>query len=328
MPAPRDIVIVIYPGIESLDLSGPASVFSTAGHAGGSDRYRIHVVAAEPGAVPTESGFDVCAKGARGLPKQIDTLLVPGGLGTREAMKDRALIALLARLAARSRRVTAVCSGAFLLAQAGLLDGRRATTHWRYAALLARLFPAVSVASDAIFIRDGNRWTSAGVTAGIDLALALVEADHGRELALAVARELVCSVRRSGGQSQYSEPLALQVAQTPRLERVRSVLLAPARKRMVVKSLAERVHVGERQLRRLTQREFGQSPRQLLLGARLAQAQQSLVDTDRPVRAIARQCGYATTEAFTRRFRAQFGVSPSHYRAQFRRTTSPTEALP
>jgi transcriptional regulator GlxA family with amidase domain len=212
----RKVVIVAFPGVQTLDVAGPAEVFSLAGRIA-SARYDVVVASSRADALRTSSGISLApAHTLRGVRGAIDTLLVAGGTGVAQAERDETLIRWLRAAAGRSRRVASVCTGALLLARAGLLDGRRATTHWAACAELARRYPATDVAHDAIFVRDGNVWSSAGVSAGMDLALALVEEDVGREVALEVARWLVLFVRRPGGQSQFSIQLAAQTAERPR----------------------------------------------------------------------------------------------------------------
>ncbi len=317
----RTIGVIAYDESEILDVTGPVSVFANASHAlGARGGYRVHVLARERGAVRTSSGVALMADRALArAPREIDTLIVPGGEGTRAACADAVLIEQLRRLATRARRVASVCSGAFLLAQAGLLDGRRATTHWAYADQLQRAFPAVRVEPDAIFVRDEPYWTSAGVTAGLDLALALVEADWGNELALTLARHLVFYVKRPGGQSQYSVPLATQQATRPALERLRQHVIEHPQADLSLGALAARAHVSERHLRRLFQRELALTPREFVQRARLEQAQRLLSESPASLRDIARRCGYGSADALARRFEARFGVSPSAWRERFRR---------
>ena len=311
----RHILIVAFDDAELLDLSGPASVFANAG----ASHYRVSIAAPRRGPARTSSGVVLHADHALArAPRTIDTLLVAGGEGTRAALDDAAFLAALRRAAARARRIASVCSGAFLLAAAGLLDGRRATTHWKYAGLLARSFPRIEVVPDAIFVRDPPLWTSAGVSAGIDLALALVEDDLGREAALTVAREMVVFLKRPGGQSQFSAPLAVQASERPLLERIRQQVLERPQQAWRVATLAERAHVSERHLRRLFRQDLALGPREFLTRVRLEHAQRLLSESRLGLAEVARRCGYATAEAFGRRFEATFGVSPGAWRQRFR----------
>jgi len=209
---PRSVIIVGFPDVQALDVVGPLEVFAMANRYGADPAYDTALVSASGQPITTSSGLSLGTERATRR-ESIDTLVVAGGNGTAAAMADDRLIAWLRAGAARARRITSVCSGAFLLAQAGLLDGRRVTTHWSACDTLARLFPAVEVDADPIYVRDGNVWTSAGITAGMDLTLALVEHDHGGELALTVARQLVLFTHRPGGQSQFSAQLAVRRAE-------------------------------------------------------------------------------------------------------------------
>ncbi len=230
--ATREIVIVVYPGVQSLDLTGPLEVFSGAQTLGDLEGrrefgYRISVVSRDGAPLATSSGLTITPDASLSrAPAEIDTLIVAGGLGCVEATKDRVLIDWLRRASARARRTASVCTGAFLLAEAGLLDGRRATTHWASAEEMSKRYPAVAVDPGPIFLRDGEMWTSAGVTAGMDLALAMVEEDLDREVALTIARHLVLFLRRPGNQSQFSATLA---SQQPHREPLRGLSVTPWR---------------------------------------------------------------------------------------------------
>ncbi len=225
-PGPRQVAILIYPGVQSLDFTGPLEVFAGAQRlieeSGRRERgYELKLLSIDGAPLETSSGLTVTPHASlTSAPEQIDTLIVPGGYGSREATADPALLEWISHTAASARRVASVCTGAFLLAACGLLDGRRATTHWASAAELAARYPAVEVDPEPIFLRDGPLWTSAGVTAGMDLALALVEEDLDRDAALQIARHLVLFLRRPGNQSQFSATLS---AQAPAREPLREV---------------------------------------------------------------------------------------------------------
>jgi transcriptional regulator GlxA family with amidase domain len=240
-----------------------------------------------------------------------------GGKGLDAALADPALLAAIRRLAARAERVVSVCTGAFLLAAAGLLDGLHATTHWRHADALARRFPGVRVEPDAIFVNEGKVWTSAGVTAGLDLALALVEADRGAPLALEVAQALVFYLKRPGGQSQFSVPLRAQAASHSVLDHVRRAILDRPGFDWRIEALADQAHTSPRHLRRLFRQELGMSPRAFIQGARLELAQRLLGDSRLQIADIARRCGYDSAAAFSRRFEARMGAAPMAWRARF-----------
>jgi transcriptional regulator GlxA family with amidase domain len=315
----RRVVIVAFPRVQTLDVLGPAEVFTTATRlAGGKDGYEVEVVAAEPGPLRTSSvglhpdrTIDEC----RG---RIDTLLVAGGRGVDDAAGDERLVAWLAGAAKRSRRVTSVCTGAFLLARAGLLDGRRATTHWASCRKLARRHPEVHVEPDPIFVRDGNVITSAGVTAGMDLALALVEEDLGRKAALDTARWLVLFLKRPGGQAQFSAQLAAQVAEREPLREVQEWLPDHLGEDLSVPALARRACMSERNFARAFRDETGMTPAAYVETARIESARIALETGDLPVETIARQAGFGTVETMRRAFRRRIGVSPAGYRGRFR----------
>jgi len=316
---PRRIVVVAYPGIQSLDAAGPIEVFSTANREAGRTAYTTEVAATTGPTVRATSGLtfgvDHRLSGVRG---NLDTLVVAGGDGTREALGDRALLDGVRRLAGRAQRVTSVCSGAFILAEAGLLDGRRATTHWSVCDLLASLYPAVTVESDPIFVRDGNVYTSAGVTAGMDLALALVEDDLGRDIALAVARRLVLFLRRPGNQSQFSAQLAAQVAQRDTLRDVQQWIADHPDSDLAVSKMAGRAGMSERNFARCFKHEVGVTPGRYVERVRLEVARRLLEETDDSVERIATASGFGTTETMRRAFLRSLRTGPTEYRRRFR----------
>jgi transcriptional regulator GlxA family with amidase domain len=244
---------------------------------------------------------------------------VAGGTGTRRAEGDEALIAWLRDAAKRARRVTSVCTGAFLLARAGLLDGRRATTHWASCTDLAERHPTITVEPDPIFVRDGNVATSAGVTAGMDLALALVEEDLGREVALEAARWLVLFLKRPGGQAQFSAQLAAQTADRAPLRELQAWIPDHLDQDLSVPALAGRASMSERNFARAFRRETGMTPGAYVEAARVESARIALETGDLPVASVARQSGFGTVETMRRAFRRRVGVSPVDYRTRFRR---------
>jgi transcriptional regulator GlxA family with amidase domain len=314
----RRVVIVAFPRVQTLDVHGPAEVFTTATQLSERGGYAVEVVAARPGPLPTSSialypdrTIDRC----RG---PIDTLVVAGGRGVRAAAQDEALVAWLKAAARRSRRVTSVCTGAFLLAEAGLLEGRCATTHWASCALLARSYPGVEVEPDPIFVRDGNVITSAGVTSGMDLALALVEEDLGREIALETARWLVMFVKRPGGQAQFSAQLEAQTADREPLRDLQEWLPDHLDEDLSVPALARRASMSERNFARAWRDETGMTPAVYVEAARVERARIALDSGDLPVETIALQTGFGTVETMRRAFRRRVGVSPAGYRSRFR----------
>jgi transcriptional regulator GlxA family with amidase domain len=314
----RRIVVLAFPQLQSLDLTGPVEVFSLANRSCGREVYAIEVVAASREPLVSSSGLrltpDRAIRACRG---PIDTLVVPGGSGVREAASSPELIGWLRRAAGRSRRVASVCNGAFLLAHAGLLDGRRATTHWAACAALARDFPAVDVDPAPIFVRDGDVYTSAGVTAGIDLALALVEEDLGRSVALQVARALVLFIRRPGGQAQFSAVLAGQEAERSSVRELQAWVADHLAEDLSVEALAARALMSPRNFARVFSREVGVTPAAYVARVRLERARALLETTDCQLGEIARQCGFGTVETLRRTFARELAVSPSDYRSRF-----------
>jgi transcriptional regulator GlxA family with amidase domain len=314
----RDVVLVVFPGLQSLDLTGPMEVFDVANKKAEGSAYRLRVAALEAGPVPTSSGLEVCAHLALAdIDGPIDTLVVVGGDGTYAAVTEERLVAQVQRLAPLARRVTSVCSGAFLLARAGLLDGRRATTHWTVCDLLADAFPTVDVDPDPIFVRDGDVYTSAGVTAGMDLALALVEDDLGRDLALAVARHLVLFLRRPANQSQFSAQLAAQMAERDGLRDAQRRVIDHPESDCSVAALARIAAMSERHFARCFTEEVGVTPARFVERVRVETARRLLEDTDDGVEAVAARAGFGTAETMRRTFLRVVRTSPSAYRSRF-----------
>lgn len=313
----KSVVIIVFAGAEVLDVTGPASVFAAANDLGGC-RYAITLASQDGGDVVTSSG--VVLGRTESLPAvtgAIDTLLVAGGseLALMNAIGD-GTPAWLAERAPTARRVGSICSGAFILGAAGLLHGRRATTHWRAAARLQALFPTCVVESDPIYIVDGV-YTSAGVTAGIDLALHLVAEDAGDRLAIEIARELVVFLRRSGGQSQYSGSLAAQVNASPRLAKLIEWITDNPTADLGVPELARRAGMAPRTFNRAFARETGTSPGKFVSEVRLRHSQRLLESTEWPLARVAERSGYGSIDALERAFRKALRISPMHYRQRF-----------
>jgi transcriptional regulator GlxA family with amidase domain len=316
---PRRVIAIAYPGVQALDVVGPVEVFAAANRMSGEDHYEVTVAARIEGPVVTMSGLALVADRRLGaLRGRFDTMVVAGGDGTVEALRDRSLIDTIRRLAGRSRRVTSVCSGAFLLAEAGLLDGRRATTHWSVCDLLARLYPAIDVDPEPIFVRDGNVFTSAGVTAGMDLALALVEDDLGREVALAVARRLVLFLRRPGNQAQFSAQLSAQLAQRDDVREMQRWIAEHPESDLSVTALAGRAKMSERSFARWFAHEVGVTPGRYVEQVRVEAGRRLLEETDDSVALIARACGFGTAETLRRSFLRVVRIGPTEYRRRFR----------
>jgi transcriptional regulator GlxA family with amidase domain len=314
----RQIVVPLFPGVQSLDVCGPVEVFTGARRLLDADSYEIRTLSVDGAPVCTSSGLTLVPDGTLAqAPRAIDTLIVPGGYGTRAAVRDEALLRWIAAASARARRTASVCTGAFLLAAAGLLDGRRATTHWTSAEALARRHPDVTVDPDPIFVRDGDVWTSAGVTAGMDLALALLEDDHDRELALTVARHLVLFLRRPGNQSQFSATLASQQPEREPLREVQRSVVEHVAGDHSIEALAERAHMSPRHFARAFRAETGVTPARWVERVRLEAARRLLEDSAEPIAAIARACGFGTAETMRRAFLRTLEVGPAEYRRRF-----------
>ncbi|WP_307795145.1 GlxA family transcriptional regulator [Actinacidiphila acididurans] len=310
----RSVLVVVFDDVQSLDVTGPMEVFAGAGHHSG-DPYEIRTASLDGAPVRTSSGLTLVPDCALPDVETPHTLLVPGGSGTRRPTPR--LIEWLREHAGNAERIVSVCSGALLLAEAGLLDGRRVTTHWSLCDHLARTYPDIDVDPDPIFVRDGNIATSAGVTAGIDLALALVEEDHGRQTALTVARHLVVFLRRPGNQAQFSAQLAAQTARREPLREVQQWITEHPDADLSVESLAKRASLSPRHFARAFQLETGTTPGRFVERVRLEQARRLLEDTSDGVGRISRACGYGTPEAMRRAFVKALGTAPAEYRRRF-----------
>jgi transcriptional regulator GlxA family with amidase domain len=317
MPPIRRVLVLAVDGAQSLDVLGPVEIFFYAErHVPGS--YRVEVVSpGADGTITLSNGLPLGAAPLPDPPPRHDTLLVAGGEGARVATADAGLLDWIARASGRARRTVSVCTGAYLLGAAGLLDGRRATTHWQFCAGLAELHPSVDVDPDPVFIRDGNVWTSAGVTAGMDLALALVEEDLGSDVALAVARQLVVFLKRPGGQSQFSGALAAQQASRPALRELQAWIAGHLDQDLSVAALAARANLAERSFARAFRREVGQTPAAYVERLRVERARVLLEDGAPSLEAVALATGFSSTEVLRRAFHRHVGVSPAAYRERF-----------
>ncbi|MEB0306541.1 helix-turn-helix domain-containing protein [Cryobacterium sp. GrIS_2_6] len=310
-------MIVGFPSVQILDVTGPLEVFSTASRFLPIARYATELVSTDGGPVLSTSGLEFATGPIDAVVGNIDTLVVAGGRDMEEAAGDPRLVDSIRRLALVSRRVASVCSGAFLLAAAGLLDGRRATTHWAECEVLGRAYPEVMVDPDAIYVQDGNVWTSAGVTAGIDLALALVADDHGRKAAATVARRLVVYLRRSGGQAQFSALLAAQSANDEPIRDVLAWLPDNLTADLSISGMATRAHLSERQFSRVFKSEVGITPAEHVEAVRMEAACSLLETTMLTVEEIARACGFGTPETMNRAFRRRLNTTPTNHRDHF-----------
>jgi transcriptional regulator GlxA family with amidase domain len=314
----RRVVILAFDGIQSLDLIGPAEVFAAAGRLS-SPGYAVEVVTPAGGPVALSNGLALTASApAAEAAGRIDTLLVAGGDGARAAASDPVVGAWVREAAGRSRRVASVCTGAFVLAAAGLLDGRRATTHWAWCDALAQSHPAIDVEADPIFVRDGKYATSAGVTAGMDLTLALVEEDLGRDVALEVARWLVLFLKRPGGQSQFSAGLAGQMADREPLRDLQAWLPDHLGEDLSVAALAARAFMSPRNFARAFRRETGSTPAAYVEALRVERARSMLEEGSAGLDTIAAACGFGTVETLRRAFHRRVRVGPAAYRSRFR----------
>ena len=331
LPSGQRVAVLAFEGAQLLDVIGPLEVFNAASLLAGRTRmsalYRVLVLSAHGGPIRGSSGLEVGSTPlAEVAPQALHTVLVAGGPGMAEAASDPCLLAWLraAAVPGGARRIGSVCTGAFLLAAAGLLDGRRAVTHWAHCARLAVLHPTVCVEPDPIFVKDGTVWTSAGVTAGMDLALALVEEDHGRGLALGVARNLVMFLKRPGGQAQFSASLAAQLADDARepIRAVRNWTAANPSSDLRVEALATRAGMSPRTFARAFAATSGTTPARFVEHVRLDAARRLLEDTALPVETVAGRCGFGSAEVMRRAFGRRLGTAPADYRKRFRRTAS------
>jgi transcriptional regulator GlxA family with amidase domain len=318
MPRSRRVIVLAVEGCQSLDVLGPVEVFDHAAREV-PGAYRVDVVG------PTDSDTVLMENGLRlGVaplpepPPPHDTLLVAGGSGAREAIGDAALVDWVVRASRRAQRTVSVCTGAYLLAAAGLLDDRKATTHWQHCDDLASRYATVTIDPDPVFIRDGNVWTSAGVTAGMDLALALIEQDLGPEVAMKVARQLVVFLKRPGGQSQFSSALSSQQAARPALRELQAWIGGHLEQNLTAALLAERAHMSERSFARAFRREVGQTPAAYVEAVRIEHARALLEDGAPSLEAVAQSAGFASAEVLRRAFHRRVGVSPAAYRERFR----------
>jgi transcriptional regulator GlxA family with amidase domain len=324
---PRTVRIFVFPGVRLLDVTGPIEVFTSANDFGG--RYRVELVSADGRDVITSGGTRLGADLAvADLSQPSDVLIIPGGPEWDRLIKDDAFLDVVRRVNETAASTASVCTGAFLLAAAGLLDGRRATTHWRDAAQLALRFPAVQVEPDAIFVQDGRLMTSAGVSAGIDLSLAIVEKDYGSQVARAVAKDMVVFMQRPGGQSQFS--VRSQAPHT-RHEMLRHVLDAvvedPAGSHTLA-AMARRAGLSARQVSRLFDQEVGMTPARYVEQVRLEAARAMLETGDDTLEVVARRAGFGSPESLRRAFMRHLGVVPSAYRASFHTTGASTKDSP
>ena len=322
--SPHRIVLVAFDNAQMLDVTGPMDAFTEANtfeeHHGRPKAYDVTFAAPRVGLVPTSSGLELNARTSFFDPSlEPDTLVVCGGRGARESADNPEAVAAIARLADRAGRVVSICTGAFVLAASGRLDGRRVTTHWKYCDVIAQRFPKIRVDADAIFVHDGKFFTSAGVTAGIDVALALIEQDLGRPTALAVARELVVFLRRPGGQSQFSAHMAAdaRAADPDRFAELTRWMAEHLHEDLSVERLASRVSMSPRNFARRFAEALGTSPGKFVQALRLDAARRMLTDGDVPLSSVARRCGFNSLETMRLSFQRHLKVAPQDFRARF-----------
>ena len=322
--APRRVVMIVYPDAHILDVVGPLEVLTGAKLflPENIKPYDVHVVAEKAGSIRTTSGLTIEADqnfaDAAMDTAPIDTLMIAGGHGTVEALEHKELLNFVRQASDRADRIVSICTGAMILAEIGLLNGRRATTHWWWCPILKAKYPEVDVDPDAIYVRDGNIWTSAGVTTGMDLALSLVEADWGHDVALQVARYNVMYMMRPGGQSQFSAHLVAQKAEDPVINETLSYILANLTDPLTVTALAARAAMSERTFARKFKDETGVTPAHYVEAARVQSARVELEQSDTGVEQIALQAGFQNAECMRRAFQRHVGVSAADYRQRFR----------
>ena len=322
----RRVAIVGFDDAQMLDVVGPFEVFAAANKAlreqaaRGRTRpvgYDVSVVSVRGTSIRSESGLSISTQGTLADLRAVDTLIVAGGTGAREAARDRSTCGAVGRAARRARRVASVCTGTFVLAAAGLLEGRRVTTHWAYCDRLAKDHPSLTVERQPIYVRDGRFWTSAGVTAGIDLSLAMVEEDFGSELALLIARWLVVFIRRAGGQSQFSPHLEAEAAGREPIRALQSFVVGHPEAPLDVPTMAARAGMSVRHFTRVFRGEVGVTPAAYVERIRLDSARRLMESTSLGVEQIASRAGFGTAESLRRAFTRGVGLSPTEYRARF-----------
>jgi transcriptional regulator GlxA family with amidase domain len=322
------MVMLAFPEVQILDVVGPLEVFHIATQVleqtgrsraqGGDPGYRTELVAPAAGALQTSGGIQIVAqRDMRSLRGEIDTLMVAGGPGTRTVVDDARVIDWIRRTAPRARRVASVCTGTLLLAEAGLTAGKRVTTHWGFAQELARRYPETTVDPDPVYVRDGNLYSSAGVTSGMDLALALVEEDLGRDLALLVARWIVLFLKRPGGQSQFSTQLASQIADREPIRDLQAWIVEHLDEDLSVERLAKRTAMSPRNFARVFTREVGMTPARFVERQRVEAARRKLEESRAGVEQVAAECGFGTAETMRRAFLRNVRVAPADYRSRF-----------
>jgi transcriptional regulator GlxA family with amidase domain len=321
--SPKRIGFLGYDGLQALDLVGPLEAFMTVAADDSNrnrkrqDRYEVLVIGLTKEPFTAETGIIFHPHETIECAPALDTLIIPGGKSLRSGETSAKISAWLKKRAVRIRRIASVCTGIYALAPTGLLDGRRVTTHWRFARDLAQRFPSLNVDAKALFIKDDKFYTSAGITAGIDLSLALIEEDYGSQVALSVARELVVYLKRPGGQEQYSEPLQFQIQATDHFADLITWARGHLRQDLSVESLAGKAYLCPRHFSRRFKEGFGVTPAVFVETLRLDEARRRLAEHNSTIESVGASVGFKSAKAFRRAFERRFGVSPSSYRSRF-----------
>ena len=318
---PLRVGLIGYDGVQALDLIGPSDAFTIAAAEDEMGKlrpcYEVIVIGLTGKPFRAESGVVFRPHTSLRKAPALDTLFIPGGRGARIGQSSELIAKWIAPRAKRIRRIASVCTGIYALARTGLLDGRRVTTHWRFADDLARRFSKLNVDHDALFLKDGPFYTSGGITASVDLALALIEEDYGPRVALSVARELVVFLKRSGGQKQYSEPLEFQINSADRFSDLASWMVEHVRGDLSLGALAKRVSLSPRHFARRFKRVFGGTPAAFVENLRLDEARRRLTERTQTIESVATSVGFKSDDAFRRAFLRRFGVRPTAYRDRF-----------
>jgi transcriptional regulator GlxA family with amidase domain len=318
---PLRVGLIGYDGVQALDIIGPSDAFSiaTAENETGKTRpcYEVIVIGLTGKPFRAESGVVIQPQTSLRNAPALDTVIIPGGRGARIGQPSERIAKWIATRAKRIRRIASVCTGVYALARTGLLDGRKVTTHWRFANELARRFPQLKVDHDSLFLKDGPFYTSGGITASVDLALALIEEDYGPRVALSVARELVVFLKRSGGQKQYSEPLEFQINSADRFSDLASWMVEHVRSDLSLDALAKRVYLSPRHFARRFKQAFGGTPAAFVENLRLDEARRRLTERTQTIENVATSVGFKSDDAFRNAFIRRFGVKPSTYRNRF-----------
>jgi len=318
---PLRVGLIGYDGVQALDIIGPSDAFTIAEIEGDNGQrrpcYEVIIIGITNKPFRAESGVFFQPHTTLGNAPTLDTLIIPGGRGARIGQSSSLIAKWISSRAKRIRRIASVCTGVYALAPTGLLDGRRVTTHWRFANDVARRFPKLNVDHDALFLKDGPFYTAGGITASVDLALALIEEDYGPRVALAVARELVVFLKRSGGQKQYSEPLEFQINSTDRFADLASWMVEHMRGDLSLAALAKRVCLSPRHFVRRFKQAFGGTPAAFVENLRLDEARRRLSERTQTIENVASSVGFQSDDVFRRAFQRRFGVKPSSYRSRF-----------